>query len=408
MRRPRGASILEILLAILILFLATLYLLSMFASGQGFTVRGREYSATTFLAQNRMEELLAAPADVLAAGSGKFTPPHEDYAYEVRISDYEGDLKLVEVVVTSPRGARSRLQTLRRVETFFGIACDPAANRLVYAAPGQAQLQLLQDGGSATAGPALPEGQPGAVAGHPGLGLLWGVDQSVGRVTYLPTDRPAATLEPPSALGQERPRFAGAASDAWGNRLFLADRANRGLWILHDSAPLGGRGWNSRSPLAPEEPALGTPSGVGTDAAGSVVWVADTEAQCLRMLRLTAPADPSGYEAEPGVGWWSRTQFRPPDGLQAPQGVAVNPWGSTVFTVDSKNLARLDFVPRVGGGYDALWTLTALPQALQDARPSGVCFDPFRNVVYLNTRTGQVWKHTLAPPGTFLRLVGGS
>lgn len=408
MRRPRGASILEILLAILILFLATLYLLSMFASGQGFTVRGREYSATTFLAQNRMEELLAAPADVLAPATGRFTSPHEDYAYEVRISDYEGDLKLVEVIVTSPRGARSRLQTLRRVDTFFGIACDPAANTLVYAAPGQAQLQLLREGASATAGPALPQGQPGAVAGHPDTGFLWGVDQNQGRVTYLPTDANAATLEPPSALGQERPRFAGAATDAWGNRLFLADRANRGLWILNDSAPLGGRGWDPRSPVAPEDPALGTPSGVGADAAGSVVWVADTEGQCLRMLRLSAPIDPTGYEAEPGVGWWSRTQFRPPDGLQAPQGVAVNPWGSTVFTVDGKNLARLDFAPKPAGGYDAAWTLTPLPQALQDARPSGVCFDPYRNVVYLNTRTGQVWKHTLAPPGTFLRLAGGS
>lgn len=412
MRRPRGASILEVLLALLILFLATLYLLSLFASGQSFTLRGREYSATTFLAQNRMEELLAAPADVLAASTGTFPSPHEDYRYEIRISDYEGDLKLVEVIVTSPRGARSRLQTLRRVDTFFGIACDPAAETVVFAQPGKVQVQLLAEGGSPGDGPGLPAGatapQPGAVAGYPNLGLLWAVDQNNGNLTYFPAEGNAETLTPPSALGQDRPRFAGAATDAAANRLFLADRANRGLWIVNDSEAFGGRGWDGRSPMAPEDPPLGTPSGVGVDAAGSVVWVADTENQCLRMLRLSAPTLTAGYEQEPGVGWWSRTQFKPPDGMGAPQGVAVNPWSSTVFTVDAANLVRLDFVPRTGGGYAEAWTLTALPEDLAAARPSGLCFDPYRNVVYLNTRAGQVWKHTLAAPGTFLRLAGGT
>lgn len=408
MSRPRGAALLEVLLAALLLFLATLYLLSLFASGQGFALRGREYSAATLLAQSRMEELLAAPADALQAGPGRFPPPHQGYTCEVRTEEFQEDLLLLEVIVTSPRGARSRLQTLRRVERFFGVACDPAAETLVFTAPGQARTLLLEEGGRPTEGPGLPEGgQPGAVAGLPGLGLLWAVDQDGARLGYLPSGGRAEALAPPSALGGEPPRFAGAAMDPAGNRLFLADRANRGLWILNDSAAFGGRGWDARSPLAPEDPPLGVPSGVGADASGSVVWIGDTEHECLRMLRLSTPADPGGYEREPGVGWWSRTRFRPAEGMGSPQGVAVNPWSSAVFTVDSRDLLRLDFVPGPAGGHRQAWTRTPLPEALAAARPSGLCFDPYRNVVYLNTRGGQVWKHTVAAPGTFLRVAGG-
>lgn len=402
---------LEILLAVLLLFLVSLYLMSLYASGQGFALRGREYTAATFLARNRMEELVAEPADALTGARGAFPSPHDGYSWEVRLEDYEGDLKVLEVAVRSPRGARSVLRTLRRTNAFHGVACDPAAQQVVFSSPGDGPVHVLVEGEEA-----LPLGgertQAGGVAGFPGLGLLWVTEG--GGVQYFRGDG-AGTLgegvlvDPPRGLARV-PRFAGAATDGAGNRLFLADRANRGLWILEDASPFG-RTWDARSPLAPEDPPLGTPAGLAVDRAGSVAWVADTEYECLRMLVLGAgrrPSPAADFEEEPGLGWWCRRRFRPPEGMGAPQGVAVNPWGSAVLAVDGRELHLLEFRPRAGGGHSESWNRVALPEALVAARPSGICLDPFRNVVYLNTRAGEVWKHTVAPPGSFLRIQGAS
>ena len=414
-RRPGGASVLEVLLGLLVLFLTSLYLMGLFASGQGFELRSREYALAGFLAQNRMEELLAAPAESLGPSSGLFPAPHEGYAWQVRVGDFEEDLQWVRVSVTSPRGARSTLETLRRVESFYGVACDPAARTLVYATRGEGAVRLLEDGGSPVPGPGLPAGagapRAGGLAGGPELGLLWVVDQGNPALRYFRFDGSGGfdggeTLEMPASPG---PSFAGAATDGVGNRLFLADRASRSLWILRDAEAFGGRAWEPRCPVAPEDPPLGVPAGVALDGAGSLAWVADAENGCLRLLLLdpaTTPAPREDYEEEPGLGWWSRRRFRPPEGLGAPQGVATNPWSSVVYAVDETHLVLLEFVPRVGGGYIEAWSRVPLPEDLVAARPSGISLDPFRNVVYLNTRSGEVWKHVVAPPASFTRLVG--
>ncbi len=418
MRRPRpaGLSILEVLLGILLVFLASLYLLSLFSSGHSLALRSREYTVATLLARSRMELLTAAPVDAVLPGRGEFPQPHAGYLWEVRIEDYEGDLKVVEVAVTSPRGARSFLRTLRRQTGFFGVACDPAAHRVVFALPGQAAVQVLQDGGTVSPGPTLPAGsapaRAGGLAGCPGLGYLWVVDQDNLNVQYFRED-PAGgfdggdSLVPRPGPAAVTPRFAGAASDASANRLFLADRANRGVWILQDASPFGQQTWGEGLPLAPQDPSLGVPSGVAVDASGSVVWVADTENRCLRKLLLSGPPSPrEDFEEEPGVGWWSRRRFHPEEGMGAPQGVAVNPWSSAVLCATESDLWVLDFLPGPSAGFLESWKRVPLPADLVRARPSGVCLDPYRNVVYLNTRSGQLWKHTLAPPGTFSRLYG--
>lgn len=418
-RRPSGASVLEVLLGLLVLFLASLYLMGLFVSGQGFELRSREYALAGFLAQGRMEELLAAPAESLGPSRGFFAAPHEGYAWQVQVEDFEEDLQRVRVTVTSPRGARSTLDTLRRVEAFYGVACDPAARTLVYATRGEGAVRLLEDGGTPVPGPGLPAGagepRAGGLAGGPELGLLWVVDQGNPVLRYFRVDGSGGfdageALEMPARPFPAGASFAGAATDAAGNRLFLADRASRGLWILRDAEVYGGRAWEPRCPVAPEDPPLGVPAGVALDAAGSLAWVADAENGCLRLLLLdpaSTPAPREDYEEEPGLGWWSRRRFQPPGGMGAPQGVATNPWSSVVCAVDETHLAVLEFVPRVGGGYAEAWSRVPLPEELVEARPSGICLDPFRNVVYLNTRSGELWKYLVAPPASFTRLAGG-
>ena len=125
------------------------------------------------------------------------------------------------------------------------------------------------------------------------------------------------------------------------------------------------------------------------------------------MLALGSGSPSPDFEEEPGVGRWHRSRFSPPEGMGPPQGVAVNPWGSLVVTVDPSHLLLLDFRPLPSGGFAQEWERVPLPADLAGARPSGLCLDPFRNVVYLNTRSGQVWSYRLAPPSAFARIYGG-
>jgi len=412
--RPRGLSLLEVLLAILLLFLAASCLLCLFGSGQGLALRGREYSIATLLAGTRMEALLACPLEDVSPGTGEHSEPFLGYTWEVAVLDFDADLKLLEVTVFSPRGARCSLRTLRRTSEFFGISCDPWAGWLLFSVPGDPSVHVLPDGGVAAPGPTLPPGpspaRAGGLAGLPGSGFLWVADQAHRNVIYF-RQRESGGFEKgelhPLKLssGGKPPSFAGLACDSMANRLFLADRANRALWIMADSPVYSER---VRGPLAPQDPALGTPAGVAVDASGSVVWVADTEHGCLRQLLLgEQPGPTADHEVEPGVGWWSRECFRPDEGMGSPQGVAVNPWSSAVLCVDEANLHLLEFVPLPAGGFARVWSRRPLPADLVRARPSGICLDPFRNVVYLNTRCGQVWKSTLVAPGSFTPIHGG-
>lgn len=412
--RPKGLTLLETLLAILLVFLATSLLLGVFGSGQDLALRGREYSVATLLAGNRMEALLASPLDEVEPGKGEYAEPYQGYSWEVEVRDFEGDLKILEVSVLSPRRARCVLNTLRRTSDFFGISCDPWAGRVLFCAPGDPAVRILQDVGGAAPGPILPSGsspsRAGGLAGAPGAGFLWVADPARRSVLYF---RQAGTEDfqegESLSLGPgaeaARPRFAGLATDPMANQLLLSDRANRALWILAEP-PLGAE--RVRGPFSPSDPPLGTPAGVAVDGSGSVVWVADSEHGCLRQLLLGGgPRSGKDYEPEPGVGWWSRECFRPEEGMGSPQGVAVNPWSSAVLCVDEANLHLLDFVPLPGGGFARVWSRRPLPGDLVRARPSGICLDPYRNVVYVNTCSDQVWKCTLSAAGSFEPIHGG-
>lgn len=410
----------ESLLAVLLLFLAALYLLSLFASGHRHAARTREQGHALLLARNLMEVALAAPAEALASHDPPLPGSHAGYLGRVELLDFQGDLKRLVVTVTAPGGAEVRLQTLRRLESFLGIACDPAAGWVVAARPGAGGLWVHRDGQEELPGPPWParEGQIEAagVGGVVGQGFVWAVGPGPGQLTRLDEGEEGRgwqvgpVLSPPRSERSTPPRFAGLATDGPGERIFLADRASRGLWVIRDEGGVEGPRWLAGAPFSPSDPPLGSPAGVAVTASGDLLWVADGEGACLRKLRLGPsslglPEDL--YEPEPGLGSWSRTLYRPPEGMGSPRGVAVNPWGSVVVTVDEDTLWILEFLPDPGGGCREVWIRRALPAELVAALPSGVAFDPYRSVVYLNTRAGQVWKASLGPPLTYQHLTGG-
>ncbi|MBI3924170.1 MAG: hypothetical protein HY319_01390 [Armatimonadetes bacterium] len=396
-RRSRGLSLLELMLAFVLILLVTLYLMSLFASGQRHNLRAQQYSTGVFLANDKLQELLALPADALDDETGAFSAPFQDYAYTVTVRDYEDDLRELEVLVRSPIGAVAMARTLHGDVRSQGLTVNPSTHQLALTVAGETRLGKFTDndaGGDVFTmlDPAGPAPNPAAVAGQPGWNLLWVVDQEDGPVPFREASSPpwGAPVAVPSPAGLPTPRFSGAAMDRFGSRLYLADAANRGLWMLADT---GTPSWRTPTPIAPEDPPLGAPAAVATDLFGSLVWVADREFQCLRKLLVTSTPPPypaADLEAEPGVGYWHRTRFRPAQGMAQPAGVAMDPNGWAVYVLDQGALRR--FVDDTGE-----WTvLSELPEDLIRAGPAGLAHDPFANVFYVNSRRGSRYKYTFS------------
>ncbi len=400
MRLNRGLSLLEILLAFLIIFLVSLYCMSMFAQGQRHWLRAQEYSVATFLVNEKMQELLAVPGPELTSGAGTFPVPFEDYRFAVTARPFEHDLVELRVEVVSRQGARSGAACLvADNERFFGVAVDPSTN-LVAFSRGDQTISYWDDQTRALA-PAIPDrpdGAVGAVAGLPGHNKLWsaGVTQSLRALReFAPNPREwlgavPAPLSP--AAGVADPRYSGLATDASCSYVFLGDAANRAIFLLvDDSAPT----WQQGS-ITATNPPLGAPAGLATDDHASLLWVADREYQCLRKLLLVPGKYPAAQYEQAAFGWWHRTQFRPGRAvgvLGDPQGIAMDPNGWAVYVTDRGRLWRFT------EGEATPWVVMAeYPADLVAAGPCGLALDDYDNVIYLSTRLGQLWKCTLAQP----------
>lgn len=127
----------------------------------------------------------------------------------------------------------------------------------------------------------------------------------------------------------------------------------------------------------------------------SLIWVADSDYQCLR--KLLSPSASSAYpgtdlESAGTLGNWHRKRFRPPAtlGMGSPIGLAMDLQGWAVYVHDRSRLYQ--FVDSTGA-----WTLlgTFPPDLLQDL-PSGMTTDRFGNVFFLTTERGSLWK--IRPP----------
>lgn len=411
-RADRGLTIVELLMAFVLVLLLLLYTISSFVSTHGYLRRGKEYSTALFLSQTRMEKLHATPMSDILSGEDKFAAPFHEYLYRVDLKPWDSDdLQQLSVTVTSPRGAVAHINTLRQKQSFQGIISDPATNKLIYTKPESDKLFSWEERGTNVGGPeaTLAQGLPsggkvGALAGSPGWNFFWAVDQT--NNTLLPYRESEANpwgqpVPFPAVRGLGPARLSGIAMDQMGNLVFAADWSNRGLWIHPDGLP--GPYANVRflngGPIAPTQPPLGIPSGVSVDPTGSLVVIADTENQCLRKLfvNLANPTErPAGYgsdelEAATGVGYWLRQRLRHPQGMGAPQGVAVSYTGWAVYTIDRAYLYQMvEPDPK-----DYRWSRFALPGELSSAGPSGLAYDEYNNLIFINTKSGEVWKYDI-------------
>lgn len=384
----RGLSLLELLLALTILLLVSLYTMSMFSTGQSHFVRAQQFSQGNFLVNAKLQELLAVPYAELVPSTGKFPAPYDDFRYTVTLEPFELDMSVISVEVTSRRGAVARASTLVSDDAgFAGLAVDPATDRQV-SAQGD-HLNTQQDTPTTTSTAGTPGNcLVGGVAGMPGWNLLWISSPKLGLLSHTEVDgwKPAVPLptSPPLA-----PLFTGLAMTQFGSKLFVGDSNNRGLWIYDDS---GTPAWTPNQIVRATDPPLGSVGGVATDPYGSMVWVADRENQCLRKLLVGSSRTDSAVEPDAsGAGAWVKKRYCPPGtiGMGTPHGVTMDPNGWAVYVVDRGRAYR--FVDDPAG--DGEWkVLCNFPSALVTARPSGLALDPYDNILYIATMKSGLWR----------------
>jgi len=408
MRRRQGLSLLEIQVAMLLLLLVTLYLMSLFASGQRHGRRAVDYSLGTLLAQQRLEEARQVPLSELNSGTIEEQAPYAGFQTRIRAHPYEGSLFQLEVEVRAPSGSLARAMTLIPDPSHFrGVICDAFSHEVAWVDGDQLRTWNDSTGTVQSLG-AAPDGRgPAGLAGQPGSNLLWRGAPMGGPIPFLeslpnPRTWGTALASPVATPGPLLPsaRLTGITSDSFGNQLAVADTSNRGLWFAR------GGSWLSPQVVRPQSPPLGRPASLVSDPAMSLIWVADQDNQCLRKLISSEASSlypASQLESAGSWGNWHRTQFRPPPtlGFGSPVGLAMDPQGWGLYVHDKARLYRfLDHA-------DQWELLGSFPPALIDEGPSGMATDRFGHRLYLTTWRGSLWKvrsGSALTPGDFQKL----
>nr|MCR5661396.1 hypothetical protein [bacterium] len=270
---------------------------------------------------------------------------------------------------------------------FRGVSCDSYTNQVIYLDGKGSVLRMFSDGKAQALKSFSSSWRAGSVTGAPGRGFAWASSANEPKILYMRFSadsvlQSTSTYSVPESQYAQKPVFADIASDYWGSRLYCADIVNKAIRVAeHSGANVK---WKTVSPV--KEP-LGKPVGLGTDEFGSILWIADGENDCLRLLH-TDPTEtvPAGAEKAQGIGWWDKS-VSIPYSVRGLRGLAVNKQGSAVYTVDSACLYILSSFTSDG----ASWSKADLPKKLCDASPSGLACDAFRNAVFINTVSGGLW-----------------
>lgn len=404
--RKRGISLLETVVSVQILLIVSLFCMSIFGQGQRHDLRARQFSTCSMLANQKMQELTSQPVRQLRKQlvnpiSSKFSGDFADYSYNVTLSDYEPGLSHLEVVARSHLGCFSRCSLLIPSEVSGrGIASDSDTSRIYYVGvdsatgEGKSRLSNFSDPGSAPAdGPPTADGLPlSGVAGAPGQNWLWAISPDGAMTGFseqtnqwiAPEDAPAS---PPLAT-----LFHSLACDASAHRVVASDVANRCIWLYDYDWVSGPPYWYAR-PCRPSTLPLGTPGAVATDPYASLVWVADTENNCLRKFLFSDDVtaspnlEPAWTSNGRTIGYWDRRAFRPNnDFLGTPCGIAMDEQGSQVFVADRGGVWRFE---ETANTWDRICTFASVGG---DPRPAGMTCDRFGTVLYINCYDGRVIK----------------
>lgn len=400
--KARAYSLLELLIALFLVFGASLYLFSLYAFGAQATSDTQALTIATFLAQAKMEEIQDQPWSPNSRDrEGNFEAPYALYRWQLEVEDFNGHLQLLKLRVWLQGSfINCRLWRLGGAHTGLDVEAQEYDSQQVWTlASGDDPFWQRNSWLEALLRPRphLPATwRSGQAAGHPGQGLLglshaW--EPKVAKLTFDGEGEPlgARVWELPAPQPGYPPYWRGLASDKMGYRVWGADGANRALWSWGASQPMPTSPQVGRDLFISQRLPLGDLRGIASDQFGSTLWLCEGRERRLRPFYWGAPLRGVEDLEEAGAGAYWGEPLRPPfAGVGVLQGVACNSWGSVLYTLDNAYLYLYLFSDSAAGS----WQRVKLPPALQRERPRALWTDPGHSRLYLYTLAGGLWQWT--------------
>lgn len=159
---PKGMTIIEVMFALVIIVSVMFVVIRLFVQGTYGLKHSKFRTIAIFLAQQKMEEVIYAPASMILPESGRFDGDFGDYSYNVTFSEYQKKLREVTVEVKDPTGRTVDLRCLKQANTGHMVFwSDKDGNPQIYlmSADGGGVRRLTKDD-AADRDPALsPDGR---------------------------------------------------------------------------------------------------------------------------------------------------------------------------------------------------------------------------------------------------------
>ncbi|MGM9992235.1 MAG: hypothetical protein ACI376_05225 [Candidatus Bruticola sp.] len=400
MKRQRqfAYTLIELLMGLFLIFAAASCLFSTYAFGSRANLGTDRFTTAINLGQAKMEELQNRPwASLSARMQGKFSAPYQDYSWSVEVSEFSQDFALL-TLYTGHKGAP--LCTLRRLlgkDRLASISAHTYASEVAFTdrnfstpfgkynlwLPSSCEQELFGN---------LPKDDIGAVCGYPAQGIVWLAYLRLPKLCRLIFDSEGKhigtkNIAIPKLTYEYEANIVDIASDQMGCFVFCADRANQSIWVLDDSQNQAQSSWNNGMCLTSRSNPIQDLRSITCDQYGTSVWICEGSLRRLRQFYWGSLPQKIEEKINNYAAWGSCFKV-PFSGAGRLHSVAVNSWGSAVYTIDNKFMYGLIFQECSGAGQ---WIKAAMPEELCRSGPRALWVDPGSSIIYINTLYGGQW-----------------
>ncbi len=316
-----GLSLMEVMVASLILFLVIVLMLTNFMSGLRTYSISRIITTTLLLAEEKMEQKLyqVTPFESFSE-HGNFSGEDSSYSYSVSsIPQPYSEENLVEVKVSGPENISRKLFAAKFPLRFWGTGAAVNSTNTIYTVyyPNATGSELKIDtNGSISAYSPPPPATPvfSGTAVNPNQTTVWLGDSANKEIWSFSLSSSSWSSFPMPNGGIP----AGISVDGSGN-VWAADEKNQDIVEFNSSGT-----WIASIPLLNS----GIPSGIAWDSTHNELWVGDTLNHVLWTYSLT-------------TGGWEQPPIPLPlSGV--PAGIAIDESGN-IWVIDTHNNALLEY-----------------------------------------------------------------
>ncbi len=402
----RAYTLLELMMGIFLVFCAAGYLLGTYAFGTKANLSTDRFTAAVNLGQAKMEELQNRPPSSLPAEQkGTFPAPHQEYYWKAQISAFSNDFSLLTVYTGHNKAPLCTLRRLINTEVPISLDAHIYDSEAVFTdsrfKKPFAKVSFWETLATTQPASGVASSWPtGAISGHPGQGIVWLAHQREPQVLQMVFDASGKNIAcqaielPPNQQGY-RAHIVDLAADKMGSFLFCADSANRALWVLDDSDASGVYSWKNGLCLTSKQKPIKDLRAVACDQYGSSVWLCEGFSRRLRQFYWGNLPQAVSEKINSFSGWGEIVEV-PFSGAGPLHSVAVNSWGSAIYTMDNSFVYALIFQEN---GSKGTWQQISMPEPLCQAQPRALWIDPGNSRLYINTLLGGQWAATPSPEG---------